>query len=145
MAIGQPKGSAVSAVGNAEADFQGDLEMRNFAVFDVATGFGHFKPFHMAEAFAGFGQRIVDGIFDGGGGRADDFNFFVRVVIGHGSSPEGLKKTRYRARSLLLSGERAQKFSALYKSHRTFQKARSPKQHTLTQLQEKHHGYYFTT
>ncbi len=49
--------------------------MRDFAVFDMAAGFGHLKPFHQVEAFAGFGQGVVDGVFDSGSGRAYDFNF----------------------------------------------------------------------
>ena len=78
------KRSPNSAAGNAEADFECDLEMRSLAVLDVAAGLDHFKLFQMFDALVGFGQRVVDGVFDAGGGRADQLDFLVRVMVTHG-------------------------------------------------------------
>ena len=50
-------------------------------VHDMAAGFCHFEPFKVLDAFAGFGQSVLDSVFNGGGGRSDDFDFLVRVMI----------------------------------------------------------------
>ena len=36
--------------------------MRNFAVFDMAARFDHFKPSHVLKRFRGAGDRILDGL-----------------------------------------------------------------------------------
>jgi hypothetical protein len=41
------------------------------------------------DALVGFGQGIVDRVFDAGGGRANQFDFLVSVMITLGSSPKG--------------------------------------------------------
>eukprot|EP00388_Colpodella_angusta_P013488 GDKJ01033863.1.p1 GENE.GDKJ01033863.1~~GDKJ01033863.1.p1 ORF type:complete len:106 (-),score=9.96 GDKJ01033863.1:167-484(-) len=78
------KRSPNSAAGNPEADFERYLEVRSLAVLDVATGVDHFKPFQVLDALVRFSQRIVDGVLDAAGGRADQFDFLVGVMVTHG-------------------------------------------------------------
>jgi hypothetical protein len=37
----------------------------------------------MLDALVGFGQRVVDGVFDAAGGRTDQLDFLVRVMVTH--------------------------------------------------------------
>ncbi|MNL56797.1 hypothetical protein D3C87_1803160 [compost metagenome] len=50
----------------------------------MPTRFDDFKPFHVLETFTGLGQCVVDRVFDTAGGRADQFDFLVGVMVSHG-------------------------------------------------------------
>jgi hypothetical protein len=82
-----------SAIRNSETDVQRDLIVRNFAISDVTTGIQHLEPLQELDAFGGFSDCVIDRVFDGGGRRADQLDFLVRMVISHGSSPEGVGKS----------------------------------------------------
>ncbi len=53
-----------SAVANAEADRDVDLEVRHLAVDDIAAGLDHLEPVHVAHALGSFGQCVGYGIID---------------------------------------------------------------------------------
>src|SRR3989338_1972095 len=81
-----------SAIAQAEADFQGDLVVADLAIHDMPAGFRHFEPFQIAYGFGRFGQGVVDRLLDTGLRGTDDFDFLVRMVIGHCSSPRWLNR-----------------------------------------------------
>src|SRR5690606_28073706 len=52
-------------------------------VDDMSTGTHHLEPLQQAQALAGLGQGILNGILDAGRGGAYQFHQLVGVVIGH--------------------------------------------------------------
>jgi hypothetical protein len=141
MAIGQRESSARSAILNPEANVQGDLIVRNLALSDVASGFQHFEPLQMLDALGGFSDCIIDRVFDGGGRRADQLDFLVGMVISHGISPEGVRKS---VAVKLLAALWANSFEMLIYTALSSNPAVG-KNTRLSSMQEIHHGQHFFT
>jgi len=47
-----------------KAELDGYLPVRHRAVFNITTGFHHFKPVDITHGFAGFGNRRVNGVLN---------------------------------------------------------------------------------
>src|SRR4051794_5036219 len=60
--------AGIDRVVQGEAYFEGDLIMGDFAVFDVASRFEDFEPAEMLQLFGGPFDRVLDGVFNAGGG-----------------------------------------------------------------------------
>lgn len=73
----------ISAVGEAEADLHGDLEMPDLAVLDVATDLADLEPLDVLQRAAGLGDTVLNRLVDAVARGADDFNLLVRVMIRH--------------------------------------------------------------
>ena len=53
--------------------------MGDFPIIDVATGFTHLEPSHVANGFFRTAQRILDGFFESVRRGTDYLNFFVNM------------------------------------------------------------------
>src|SRR5690606_30461700 len=57
--------------------------MTNLAIDDMSAGLGDLEPFGQAQRLGGLGERVVDRVLDAAGGRADQLDLLVGVMIRH--------------------------------------------------------------
>jgi hypothetical protein len=55
--------------------------MTDLAVFNVPAGLHDLKPIHISDRLVGLCNRSADRIFDAGLRRANDFKYFVNVIL----------------------------------------------------------------
>src|SRR5215467_10606451 len=69
-----------------KADLEGDLVMRDLAVFDMAARLHHFKPANLAQRARGAADAVLNRVLNTFFRRPGDLNDAV-YVIGHRLSP----------------------------------------------------------
>jgi hypothetical protein len=80
---GSGTGPRALAVDDFESDFEHNLVVSHFIVDDVTAHLRHFEPLHILDRLAALGQGILYGILYAAGGRSDNFNLLVGVMISH--------------------------------------------------------------
>ena len=66
---------------HGEADFDGHLPVMHLSPVDVATRFDHLEPAQVFDGFVRALNGLVNGVLNGSGGGAGEFNEFIDWVF----------------------------------------------------------------
>ena len=75
------RGEASRSILDGETNFDGHLPVMHLSLFDVAARFHHLKPTQILDRFVRALNSPVNGILNGSGGRAREFDEFIDVVF----------------------------------------------------------------
>jgi hypothetical protein len=66
---------------HGEADFDGHLPVIHLSLVDIAARFDHLKPAQVLDGFVRAFNGLINGVLDGSGGGAGEFDEFIDVVF----------------------------------------------------------------